>query len=79
MHAKFWLLMMYAFFRAVAAIPAKKLVDPSPYLRSNGFVCRSRKLSRRGMLKTELYVAALKPLCGGPDRPNLSASMTQTT
>ncbi|HST31737.1 MAG TPA: class I SAM-dependent methyltransferase [Chthoniobacterales bacterium] len=57
MHAQFWLQIMYAFFRASAAIPAKKLVDPSPYLQNNGFVCWFRKLSRYGMLKSELYLA----------------------
>jgi SAM-dependent methyltransferase len=56
MHAKFWLQMMYAFFRAVAAIPARKLVDPSPYLQSNGFVWSSGKLSRGGILRSDLYV-----------------------
>jgi ubiquinone/menaquinone biosynthesis C-methylase UbiE len=56
-HAKFWVRMMYAFFRVIAAIPAKELVDPTPYLQCNGFVGRSRKLSRCGMLRSDLYVA----------------------
>lgn len=56
-HAKFWLGVMYAFFRMTAAIPAKDLVDPTPYLRCNGFVGRSRKLSCSGMLRSDLYVA----------------------
>jgi ubiquinone/menaquinone biosynthesis C-methylase UbiE len=56
-HAKLWVRMMYAFFRVVAAIPAKELVDPTPYLQCNGFVGRSRKLSRGGMLRSDVYVA----------------------
>lgn len=77
--AKFWLRMMYAFFRAAAAVAAKELVDPTPYLHNNGFVRRSRKLSRRGMLKSDLYVAAIKSSCGRPGRTNFPASMTQPT
>lgn len=55
-YAKFWLQMMYTFFRATAAVPATELVDPTHYLQSNGFVSRSRKLSRGGMLTSDLYV-----------------------
>jgi ubiquinone/menaquinone biosynthesis C-methylase UbiE len=55
--AMVWVRTVYAFFRSVAAIPAKELVDPTPYLQCNGFVARSRKLSS-GMLKSELYVSA---------------------
>lgn len=55
-HAKFWVRMMYAFFRVVAGIPTKELVDPTPYLQCNGFIGRSLRLSRGGMLRSGLYV-----------------------
>ena len=58
-HAKFWVRMMYAFFRVFAGIPAKELVDPTPYLQCNGFVRSSRRLSRGGMLRSDLYVTHL--------------------
>jgi len=55
LHARAWLATMYWFFRNVAGIDARELVDPSPFLRAEGFSLRSQHLSRHGMLKSELW------------------------
>jgi trans-aconitate methyltransferase len=57
-HARLWLRMMYAFFRATAGIAAKELVDPIPYLDGYGFHRASENLSRGSMLRSDVYVAA---------------------
>jgi hypothetical protein len=57
-HARLWLRMMYAFFRATAGIAAKELVDPIPYLDGYGFTRASENLSRGSMLRSDVYVAA---------------------
>ena len=57
-HARLWLRMMYAFFRATAGIAAKELVDPIPYLDGCGFTRASGNLSRGSMLRSDVYVAA---------------------
>jgi trans-aconitate methyltransferase len=54
-HARAWLALMYRFFRAVARIDARHLVDPSPFLRAEGFVLERHLLFRSGMLKSELW------------------------
>ena len=54
-HAQAWLSVMYAFFRGVAGIAARKLVDPSPFLRVEGFTLERQHLFRLGMLKSELW------------------------
>jgi ubiquinone/menaquinone biosynthesis C-methylase UbiE len=54
-HARAWLAVMYRFFRAVARIDARELVDPSPFLRAEGFVLERQLLFRYGMLKSELW------------------------
>ena len=54
-HAHVWLAVMYRFFRSVARIGARKLVDPSPFLRAEGFTLERQELSRLGMLKSELW------------------------
>jgi len=53
--ARMWLAMMYCFFRRVAGIDARNLVDPSPFLRAEGFSLMQQHLSRHGMLKSELW------------------------
>jgi trans-aconitate methyltransferase len=58
-HARLWLRMMYAFFRATAGIAAKELVDPIPYLDGYGFTRASENLSRGKMLRSDVYVAAI--------------------
>jgi ubiquinone/menaquinone biosynthesis C-methylase UbiE len=57
-HARLWLRMMYAFFRATAGIAAKELIDPVPYLDGYGFTRASENLSRGSMLRSDAYVAA---------------------
>ena len=54
-HARAWLAVMYRFFRAVARIEATDLVDPSPFLRAEGFTLEQQMLFRHGMLKSELW------------------------
>ena len=54
-HALAWLAVMYWFFRSVARIEARDLVDPSPFLRAEGFVLERQLLFRFGMLKSELW------------------------
>ena len=59
-HARVWLRMMYAFFRATAGIAASELVDPTPRLAGRGFIQTAGKLSRASMLRSDVYVAAAK-------------------
>jgi ubiquinone/menaquinone biosynthesis C-methylase UbiE len=54
-HARAWLAVMYRFFRTVAAIEARDLVDPSPFLRAEGFALMRQHMFRHGMLKSELW------------------------
>jgi len=54
-HAQAWLAVMYSFFRSVAGIEARELVDPSPFLRAEGFALKRQHLFRQGMLKSELW------------------------
>jgi SAM-dependent methyltransferase len=46
---------MYRFFRFTAGIEAQKLVDPSPFLRAEGFTLARQNLLRLGMVKSELW------------------------
>lgn len=48
--------MMYAFFRAVTALPARSLACPDPILAANGFVLRARRLSEWGLLHTDRWI-----------------------
>lgn len=54
-HALAWLGVMYWFFRSVAGIEARELIDPSPFLRVEGFALARQHLFRLGMLKSELW------------------------
>ena len=54
-HARAWLAVMYWFFRCAAGIEARELVDPSPFLRAEGFIRQRQDLFRQGMLKSELW------------------------
>lgn len=54
-HARAWLAVMYWFFRSTARIEARELVDPSPFLRAEGFTLERQLLFRYGMLKSELW------------------------
>ena len=54
-HARAWLAVMYWFFRWAAGIEARELVDPSPFLRVEGFTLARQNLFRLGMVKSELW------------------------
>lgn len=54
-HARGWLAVMYWFFRCVAGIEARELVDPSPFLRAEGFILARQDLFRGRMVKSELW------------------------
>ena len=54
-HAKIWLATLYWFFRRTTGIRAKRLVDPTPELQANGFVCLKRSEWRLGLIKSELW------------------------
>jgi len=54
-HARAWLALMYWFFRSTARIEARELVDPSPFLRAEGFTLERQLLFCYGMLKSELW------------------------
>lgn len=46
---------MYWFFRITARIPASELIDPTPFLRAEGFALARQHFFRRGMLKSEMW------------------------
>ena len=54
-HAKIWLAILYWFFRTTTEIRAKRLVDPTPELQANGFVCLKRSQWRLRLVKSELW------------------------
>ena len=53
--ARAWLAAMYLFFRVTARIPANELIDPTPFLRAEGFALARRHLFRKGILKSEMW------------------------
>jgi ubiquinone/menaquinone biosynthesis C-methylase UbiE len=53
--ARLWLAAMYGFFRLTAGIEAQELIDPSPFLQSEGFALARQHLFHRGILKSELW------------------------
>lgn len=55
LHAQAWLAAMYQFFRLTARIPAAELIDPTPYIQAEDFSLAHQHLSRKGMLKSELW------------------------
>ncbi len=54
-HAQAWLWAMHRFFRVLAGISARKLIDPSPFLAAHGFRCLKREKRRAGMLISEMW------------------------
>ncbi len=54
-HAKIWLATLYWFFRTTTEVRTKRLVDPTPELQANGFVCLKRSQWRLGLVKSELW------------------------
>jgi len=55
LRARAWLAAMYLFFRVTARIPASELIDPTPFLRAEGFGLARQQLLRKGMLKSETW------------------------
>ena len=53
--ARAWLAVMYRFFRLTARIDARQLVDPTPFLRDEGFALAREHSFRKGMLKSEMW------------------------
>lgn len=60
-HAKIWLAAMYAFFRFTTGLNVNQLVDPRPHLQSHGFLRRSTRLFRSGLLHASVYSRASLP------------------
>lgn len=58
LHAQAWLVIMYQFFRATAGIDAKQLIDPTPFLRDDGFALARQHSFRKGLLKSEMWTRA---------------------
>ncbi len=55
LHARIWLETLYWFFRTTTGIRAKRLVDPTPELRANGFRRVKQSQWRWGLVKSELW------------------------
>ena len=55
LQARAWLAVMYRFFRLTAGIGAPHLIDPTPYLRGEGFALTRQHSLRNGMLKSEMW------------------------
>jgi ubiquinone/menaquinone biosynthesis C-methylase UbiE len=55
LRTKVWLAAMYLFFRVVAAISARHLIDASPLLERHRFQCLCRRSWQFSMLKSELW------------------------
>ena len=55
LRARFLIAMMYSFFRAIAGIEARRLVDYRPFLRAQGFVLTEATLSPNEMIRSELW------------------------
>jgi ubiquinone/menaquinone biosynthesis C-methylase UbiE len=53
--ARAWLAVMYRFFRLAARIEAKELVDPSSFLRANGFVLFNEHRFRGDILRSQRW------------------------
>jgi ubiquinone/menaquinone biosynthesis C-methylase UbiE len=58
LHARVWLAVMYRFFRVTAGIGARRLIDPTPFLRGEGFALARQHVFRRGMLKSQMWLRA---------------------
>jgi hypothetical protein len=46
---------MYAFFRAFTRLPAKRLTDPGPFLKSHGYFLQDRLVTDWGLLRSDLW------------------------
>jgi ubiquinone/menaquinone biosynthesis C-methylase UbiE len=47
--------LMYAFFRRVTRLSARRLTEPDPLLAAHGFALRGRKTSEWGLLRSDLW------------------------
>jgi ubiquinone/menaquinone biosynthesis C-methylase UbiE len=55
LRARFLIALMYLFFRAVAGIEARRLVDYRPLLRGQGFDCTNEMVTPNEMMRSELW------------------------
>lgn len=53
--AKMILKTMYLFFRIATGLPARRLTRPDPFLASNEFVLKDRRVSEWGLLHSDLW------------------------
>ena len=53
--ARVWLALMYWFFRMTARIKANELIDPTPFIRGQGFRCAMQHQFKGAMLKSESW------------------------
>lgn len=49
-----WMKVMYVFFRVIAKIQSRSLIDPAEILESKGFQLRALREFQRGLMKAEL-------------------------
>lgn len=54
-HAQLWLKTMYEFFGFTAGLETNKLVDPNPHFEMHGFLRRSTRGFRGGLLRASVY------------------------
>jgi ubiquinone/menaquinone biosynthesis C-methylase UbiE len=54
-HAQLWIRAMYYFFGLTTRLEARRLDDPSPLLKAAGFKPVRQRLTRFGMIKSELW------------------------
>lgn len=54
-HARFWIRAMYLFFGLVSGLEARRLDDPAPFLRENGFACKRERTSCFGMIQSSVW------------------------
>lgn len=47
--------LMYGFFRRITRIPARRLTEPDPMLRAQGFELKGRRTSEWGLLRADLW------------------------
>lgn len=53
--AQLWVRAMYIFFRTFAGISGWRLINPSPFLKENGFYRAHRRQWRAGLIKSEMW------------------------
>ncbi|MBA2433757.1 MAG: class I SAM-dependent methyltransferase [Chthoniobacterales bacterium] len=53
--ARFWIRAMYLFFRLTSGLEARRLHDPAPFLRANGFACKRERTSCFGMIQSSVW------------------------